>query len=318
MTRTIELSICISSYNRSEEVCQLLDSISIALNRDLVEKNSIEVVVCLDGSTDDSIEKIELLVPKFPCHLRFSWQENMGLAAARNTLIDSANGRRIWLLDDDMLLGDESFLTHYRNEDLQDSLLVGSCRVIGNELVSGFYEDRWRKIVSQGGGVNKPEFMSFANTSGLTSTFLKYKFNPEFKGYGFEDYELAIRMLQDGIEIRFDEKASVIHKFERSSKKILQNAFEEGVNRVKLQKLHPDCGGFSLIFKPSLVRRVIVKLAKLRLHRTLRFLSLLLIVASNVLSGNIKTRIFVVAKFMSLQSGIAKANGSVTWSVDRN
>ena len=308
-----DFSICIPSYNRSKDLCHLLDSISKVLVHDGAQRCSVEVLVCLDGSTDDSRVEIEKRIFKYPCELRCFWQENVGLAAARNALIDSARGNFIWLLDDDMSVGSESFFTHYREQEEIDCLLVGPCYIQENEKASQFYENRWGRIIEQGGVVKEPDQMSFANTSGPKKIFVKYKFNPAFRGYGFEDYELAIRMLKDGVKIKFDTSASVTHKYERSEWKMLKNAFEEGVNRAKVFELHPEDGAFALQFKPNRIKRVIVWVSNQGFYRTLRLGSFFFMIISVVLVGKCKARMLSVAKYMALHSGIAKPKGKSTF-----
>jgi glycosyltransferase involved in cell wall biosynthesis len=87
------VSIIIPSYNHGQ---YLGDAIRSVLDQ---EYRRFEVIVVDDGSTDNSRE----VVAQFGDQVRYIWQENQGLSAARNTGIAAARGAYIGLLDaDDM------------------------------------------------------------------------------------------------------------------------------------------------------------------------------------------------------------------------
>ena len=65
---------------------------------------AIEILVINDGSDDDT----ELVAKKFGNHIRYHWQPNAGLPAARNTAISLARGKYIHCLDADDRLAPEA------------------------------------------------------------------------------------------------------------------------------------------------------------------------------------------------------------------
>jgi glycosyltransferase involved in cell wall biosynthesis len=88
------VSVIIPTYNHAQYVG---DAIQSVLDQ---EYRNFEIIVVDDGSTDDS----QAVVAEFGAQVRYIWQENRGLSAARNTGIEAANGAYISLLDaDDML-----------------------------------------------------------------------------------------------------------------------------------------------------------------------------------------------------------------------
>ena len=94
------VSIIIPNYNHAKYVG---DAICSVLNQDY---RDFEIIVVDDGSTDNSRE----VITKFGEQVRYIWQENQGLSAARNTGIKSAKGSVIGVLDaDDMY--EPAFLT---------------------------------------------------------------------------------------------------------------------------------------------------------------------------------------------------------------
>jgi glycosyltransferase involved in cell wall biosynthesis len=87
------VSVVIPNFNHAE---YLGDAINSVLNQTF---RDFEIIVVDDGSTDDSRET----VAKFGARVRYIWQENSGLSAARNTGIRQARGEFIGVLDaDDM------------------------------------------------------------------------------------------------------------------------------------------------------------------------------------------------------------------------
>lgn len=85
------ISVVIPSYNYGRFVA---DAIRSALRQDYVHR---EIIVVDDGSTDDTRQR---LAP-FMEQIRYIYQENQGLSAARNTGIRAAHGEFIALLDSD-------------------------------------------------------------------------------------------------------------------------------------------------------------------------------------------------------------------------
>ena len=85
-------SIVIPLYNKANFILATLKSVS-----DQTFEN-YEIIVINDGSTDESLSKIETLkLPKLSIHT----QENKGLSAARNRGVTLARGQYVALLDAD-------------------------------------------------------------------------------------------------------------------------------------------------------------------------------------------------------------------------
>ncbi len=87
------VSVIIPNYNHASYIA---DAIQSVLNQDY---QNYEIIVVDDGSTDNSRQ----VVSGFGERVRYIYQENQGLSAARNTGIATARGEYIALLDaDDM------------------------------------------------------------------------------------------------------------------------------------------------------------------------------------------------------------------------
>lgn len=104
----IELTIVIPTYNRAERLRACLE----ALNSQTQSAREFEVVVVVDGSTDQTIE----MLGRFdaPYLLRSIRQENSGEVAALNRGILEATGRDILFLDDDIVADPRLVAEHLR------------------------------------------------------------------------------------------------------------------------------------------------------------------------------------------------------------
>jgi glycosyltransferase involved in cell wall biosynthesis len=94
------VSVVIPAYNAQQFVGQAIDSVLAQTYR------QFEIIVVDDGSIDDT----RLIVQQFGSAVRYIYQPNRGLSAARNTAIRNARAEIIALLDADDLWEPE-FLT---------------------------------------------------------------------------------------------------------------------------------------------------------------------------------------------------------------
>lgn len=85
------VSVIIPTYNRAEYVTQAIDSVLAQTYTDY------EIIVVDDGSADNTKE---VLLP-YMDRIRYIYQENAGVSAARNTGIKAAKGDWITFLDSD-------------------------------------------------------------------------------------------------------------------------------------------------------------------------------------------------------------------------
>jgi glycosyltransferase involved in cell wall biosynthesis len=85
------VSAVIPAYNYGQFVCEAVDS---ALEQSYP---AMEVIVVDDGSTDDTRQRLAA----YGSRIRYVWQSNSGLSAARNTGIREAHGAWVAFLDAD-------------------------------------------------------------------------------------------------------------------------------------------------------------------------------------------------------------------------
>lgn len=85
-------SVTITTYNRSELLPRALESVLAQTFRDF------ELIVVDDGSTDDTRDLVAAYTDP---RIRYVFQENSGLSAARNRGVAASNGTYVTFLDDD-------------------------------------------------------------------------------------------------------------------------------------------------------------------------------------------------------------------------
>ena len=93
MTTTPSVSVIIPVYNRKDFIAEAIESVLAQTYTDF------EIIVVDDGSPEDMKDVLGLYLQK----IKYVYQENKGLAAARNTGIRNSSGKYVAFLDDDDL-----------------------------------------------------------------------------------------------------------------------------------------------------------------------------------------------------------------------
>ena len=114
------VSVVIPTYNRAAFVGKAVDSV---LNQTFT---NYEVIVVDDGSTDDTREQLN----KYGSRIRYIYQENRGVSAARNTGIAASGGEWLAFLD-----SDDEWQRDYLAEQMREATKVpGLCMQSANCL----------------------------------------------------------------------------------------------------------------------------------------------------------------------------------------
>ncbi len=90
-----KVSVIIPTYNCAQYISEAMESALAQSYQDF------EILIIDDGSTDNIKDVIKGYLDNFPNKVRYIFQENHGLANARNTGIQNAKGEFIALLDAD-------------------------------------------------------------------------------------------------------------------------------------------------------------------------------------------------------------------------
>ncbi len=229
MRATIQLC----TYNRATLLERVLD----ACFEQTVPRDSYEVVLVNDGSTDETAAVIERAASRATCSFEVVNQANAGLAKGRNVGIARARGERIIFIDDDVLP-----LPNFVEEHLRS-------------------HDRTPLAVVRGGAINvenfddlPPPYWSFKHYSGnffwttnvsvpLATIRAIGGFNESFSEYGWEDIDVGLRLRFGGVRATFNPKALVYHYKPRprsgNVEKMVAQARAQARTAVQLAKIHP-------------------------------------------------------------------------------
>lgn len=106
----LKLALVLATYNRARPLERLLNDLRVQR----LDRSRWELIVCVDGSTDDTMQVLETEAARNELPLRFFRQDNAGQAAARHQGILQARAERIVIIDDDMGLNPDFLEEHLR------------------------------------------------------------------------------------------------------------------------------------------------------------------------------------------------------------
>lgn len=239
------LTVIIPTYNRS----QFLDECLRHLSKQTLKKKEYEIIVVDDGSKDDT-KKILTKWSKICSNLTSHYQKNSGQGNARNRALKNAKGEVILFIGDD-IYGQKDFLEihvkfhrkHKQNNfsclgqtiwdprkpitDYMKWLTHGGPQFAYHKLKSGEEAGFW--------------FFYTSNISLKTKLLEKETFNSKYRGYGWEDIELAYRLKKTGdLKIIYEDGALAFHDHFMESSSLKDRMKSIGRNSHIFEETHPE------------------------------------------------------------------------------
>ncbi|WP_188264378.1 CDP-glycerol glycerophosphotransferase family protein [Pseudomonas sp. PSB11] len=135
VTARKKYSIVSAVYNVARYLDEYLESV---INQTVDFKNSIEIILVDDGSTDDSLEVIKKWINLHPKNIRYIYQENAGQGAARNHGLQYAKHEWVTFIDPDDFISNDYF--ELIDKHLSESTNAASLKMICANYIF-YYED---------------------------------------------------------------------------------------------------------------------------------------------------------------------------------
>ena len=211
----MRVSLIITTYNSPAALLLVLQSI---------ERQSTlpsDVIVADDGSNNDTKELIKHFQLTTCLKIIHSWQKNKGfrVAKSRNKAIAKSDADYLILIDGDMILHPEFVLDHIKNSEL--GYFIQGTRVLLTKnatenalrrmsLIFSFfsYGIKNRKNAIHSNLLSKLFTKNKKHLNGIKTCNMSFfrkdcininGFDNDFEGWGREDSEFAVRLLNNGI-----------------------------------------------------------------------------------------------------------------------
>ena len=243
----IKVSVIIPTYNRREILLRAL----AALAGQTYPAAQFEVLVCDDGSTDDTAMQVAQLVT--PYRLIYLRRDNGGPAAARNLGLPRARGEIILILNDDAIAAPDLVARHVQAQvRLQQkqvkAAVLGIFTPKREEFSSSFLELLHQSDVNFRYSKMQPhQFYDYRHfwTCNLslprTAFEVAGRFDEDF--WAAEDIDLGYRLEQHGYRIYYDPSCKAEHDHPFDFKAFCPHRLLVGRNLVLLAKKHPEITG---------------------------------------------------------------------------
>ena len=241
------LSVVIPSYNRREPLKRLLES----LGTQRYPNDRFEVLAVIDGSTDGTAQLARSL--DLPYELRVIEQANSGASAARNRGAEEATAPVVVFIDDDVIPDADFLVEHALAHSGQPQVALGYTPPVIEEdglwplILRAWWEDHFRRKADPNhqwtwvdiiaGNLSMPRRL-YLDVGGL---------NIEFRGRGREDWELGIRLLQEGARFAYIPRAKGMHHLDTRFSTRLEQMRQEARDDVLLSSKHPAVMGQLLL-----------------------------------------------------------------------
>lgn len=242
-------SIIVPTYNRADEIGELLNS----LVHQTIDDSLFEIIIVDDGSTDDTEKIISNVKSKSGLNITFLKQSHKGPGEARNYGMQEAKGEYFLFIDSDCI-ADENWLNAYKGiletGERKPAGFGGPDRVLSTfSPVQKAIDYSMTSFITTGGirGHSKKVISKYYPRSfnmGVHADVVK-KIGGMGKLRHGQDIEFSHRIISTGEPVIKVDDAVVYHKRRMSIKKFFRQVFNWGVARINLYKI--DKGMLELV-----------------------------------------------------------------------
>ncbi len=249
-------SVIVTTYNRPDALRAVLDGLLAQHER------NFEVLVADDGSREDTRALVLAIANHAPVPVHHVWQEDQGFraGAARNRAAERAQGDYLIFLDGDCVPRPD-WLVRHRQLAEKGWMVAGNRALLSESFTAQVLTQRlaiheWSNAqwsaAAQRGDINRVaplrhlplgplrklaahrwQRVRTCNLAVWRNDFFAVNgFDESFAGWGFEDSDLAVRLLNHGVRRKEGAWATgVLHLWHRENDRA-----QEGVNWERLQE----------------------------------------------------------------------------------
>lgn len=251
------LTVSLCTYNRKATLRACLD----ALCRQSVPPGAFSIALVNDGSSDGTREMLDA-IGEWPIPVSVIHRENGGLAAARNTGLEQITAPLVLFINDDTIAAGDLIQAHLDAHRRHPGAgVLGSfpqppeemARNLTHAVETADLMFCYGKLSAE--QPNLPMFLYTCNASVETARVKAAgSFDEAFRHYGAEDTDLALRMGQQGMTVRYVPQARATHRHPYSFGYVQRRARMVARAHIRLWKKHPDqaFAGNILAGKPQL------------------------------------------------------------------
>jgi glycosyltransferase involved in cell wall biosynthesis len=236
------ISVVVTTYNRPDALRAVLAGLAAQTDR------GFEALVADDGSRDDTRQLVERIATGFPVSLLHVWQEDVGFraGAARNRAAARAGGEYLVFLDGDCIPR-PGFIARHRALAERGWMVAGNRILLSPRFTARALRERlplhawsaaqWR-AARRSGAINRTlplahlglgplrkvaahrwQRVRTCNLGVFGDDFRRVQgFDETFEGWGFEDSDLAVRLLNAGVRRKEGAFATgVLHLWHREN-----------------------------------------------------------------------------------------------------
>jgi glycosyltransferase involved in cell wall biosynthesis len=236
-----KVSVIIPVFNGEKTLTECLASVT---QQDFLD---YEIIVVNNNSTDNTKKIIDSFLNKTD-KLVYVFESKQGRGSARNAGVDVARGEIIVMMDADCI-APLDWLSKIIQPILAGKELVVSGfqkDAIGNYWSNMRQEDDWRFIQSKikDGYVDHLDTKNFAIKSSLLK---KLRFNSQLPAY--EDWDLFLRLKNEGIKIKFLPDLLVSHSHDSSLVELFKTQFHRGKSATDIFDFYRQDKNFQGLLK---------------------------------------------------------------------
>ncbi len=241
---TLSLSVIICTYNRAE----LLEMALEGLERQTLGKDKFEVILIDDGSADNTRAVAQSFACRLP--LKYFYQKNAGLAAARNHGIYVSKGKILFFADDDDIMSptllEEHLKTHRRYPQHNFAVLnyTGWAPGLHVTPLMHFVTEVGCFLFSyphiKHGDILDYTYFWGGRSSCKRDFLIEHGvFNPVFR-FGCEDIELGYRLSKAGLRVVFNKNAVSYMARPVNFEDFCNRLIKQGRSQYVFSTLHND------------------------------------------------------------------------------